>query len=241
MDYPQEQIKPYGEDGSKTEQVAEMFDHIAPTYDRLNHMLSFDIDKLWRRKAIRKLRSLHPERILDVATGTGDFAIQTYKHIHPTELVAIDISEGMLQQARVKANGLDINFHQADCMALPFASDYFDVVTVAFGVRNFEHLDQGLCEMQRVLRNDGRLIVLELSEPTSFPLKQLYHWYSKDILPNIGRFVSHDKEAYKYLPQSIKAFPEAMQMRRILQDDGFRKVNIHRLTGGICTLYEAMK
>lgn len=241
MEYPQEQIKPYGSNGSKTEQVAEMFDNIAPAYDRLNHLLSFDIDKLWRRKAIQKLRHLHPERILDVATGTGDFAIQTYKHIHPTEMVAIDISEGMLQQARAKAEGLGISFRRADCMELPFADGCFDVVTVAFGVRNFEHLDQGLCEMQRVLRKDGRLLVLELSEPTTFPLKQLYQWYSKAILPNIGRFVSHDKEAYKYLPRSIKAFPKAVQVRRILLDDGFSKVNIHRLTGGICTLYEAVK
>ena len=142
MEYPQEQIKPYGSNGSKTEQVAEMFDNIAPAYDRLNHLLSFDIDKLWRRKAIQKLRHLHPERILDVATGTGDFAIQTYKHIHPTEMVAIDISEGMLQQARAKAEGLGISFRRADCMELPFADGCFDVVTVAFGVRNFEHLDQ---------------------------------------------------------------------------------------------------
>ena len=126
-------------------------------------------------------------------------------------------------------------------MELPFADGCFDVVTVAFGVRNFEHLDQGLCEMQRVLRKDGRLLVLELSEPTTFPLKQLYQWYSKAILPNIGRIVSHDKEAYKYLPRSIKAFPKAVQVRRILLDDGFSKVNIHRLTGGICTLYEAVK
>ncbi len=241
MDYPQEQIKPYGEVGSKTEQVEKMFNHIAPAYDKLNHLLSFDIDKLWRRRAIRKLSCLHPERILDVATGTGDFAIHTYEQVRPTEMVAVDISEGMLRQARTKAEGLDISFRQADCMALPFADNHFDVVTVAFGVRNFEHLDRGLCEMQRVLRTDGRLIVLELSEPTSFPMRQLYQLYSKVVLPNVGRFVSHDKAAYKYLPQSIKAFPRAVQMRQILLHDGFRKVNVHCLTGGVCTLYEAVK
>lgn len=245
MDYPQEHVKPYGQEGRKAEQVERMFDHIAPAYDRLNHLMSLGIDRRWRRRAINTLRQRQPQEILDVATGTGDFALQAYQTLRPRRLVGIDLSEGMMQVARHKTRqaGLDecICFCREDCEALSFADASFDAVTVAFGVRNFEHLDKGLAEMCRVLRPNGRLVILELSVPNRFPMKQLYWLYSRLIIPLMGRSISHDNNAYSYLPASIRAFPQGEVMKDIIGRAGFSKVCFCRLTFGVCTLYEATK
>lgn len=245
MKYPQENIKPYNEEESKAAQVEKMFDNIAPAYDKLNHALSWNIDKSWRRKAINLLKPFQPQRVMDVATGTGDFAIQAYHILHPQELIGTDISEGMMNigRAKVKQAGLDkhISFAKEDCTSLSFPDHRFDAITVAFGIRNFEHLDQGLQEMYRVLVPGGHLVILELSEPEGFPMKQLYAIYSKVVIPTIGKFLSKDRSAYTYLPQSIKAFPQGEVMQNIIRKAGFSQVSFKRLTLGVCTLYFATK
>ena len=245
MDYPQEHIKPYGNDGKKSEQVEEMFDNIAPAYDKLNHTLSMGIDRSWRRKAIKYLRPFRPRRIMDVATGTGDFAILACRELQPDSLIGTDISEGMMNVGRekVKAAGLEsrISFAKEDCTALTFPDKRFDAITVAFGVRNFEDLDKGLREIHRVLDDNGKLVILELSEPDWFPMKQLYAIYSKVVIPTLGKLLSKDQSAYTYLPQSIKAFPQGEIMTDIIRKAGFSQVNFKRLTLGICTLYLATK
>ncbi|EJW97709.1 ubiquinone/menaquinone biosynthesis methyltransferase UbiE [gut metagenome] len=245
MNYPQEEIKPYNAEEKKSVQVEKMFDNIAPSYDRLNHALSWNIDKRWRRKAINWLKPFRPQRLMDVATGTGDFAIQAYRVLQPQELIGTDISEGMMNVGRekVKAAGLEgrISFAKEDCTALSFPDQRFDAITVAFGVRNFEDLDQGLREMHRVLDDHGHLVILELSEPEWFPMKQLYALYSKVVIPTLGKLLSKDRSAYTYLPQSIKAFPQGEVMTQILRKAGFREVRFERLTLGICTLYLATK
>lgn len=244
MDYPQEHIKPYGKEGRKSEQVERMFDSIAPAYDRLNHTLSLGIDRLWRRRALLWLRPFRPQRMMDVATGTGDFAILACRLLQPGSLVGTDISEGMMDVARakVKQAGLEdrVSFRHEDCEALSFPDGTFDAVTVAFGIRNFEHLDQGLREMCRVVRPGGHLVILELSTPERFPMKQLYRLYSR-FIPPIGRLVSHDNSAYTYLPASIRAFPQGEVMQEAIRRAGFGKVAFRRLTFGICTLYMATK
>lgn len=245
MNYPQEEIKPYNTEEKKAVQVEQMFDNIAPAYDRLNHALSWNIDKRWRRKAIHWLKPFQPQRLMDVATGTGDFALQAYRILQPKELIGTDISEGMMNVGRekVKAAGLEgrIVFAKEDCTALSFPDQRFDAITVAFGVRNFEDLDQGLREMYRVLDDHGHLVILELSEPEWFPMKQFYALYSKVVIPTLGKLLSKDRSAYTYLPQSIKAFPQGEVMTQILRKAGFREVRFERLTLGICTLYLATK
>lgn len=245
MDYPQERIKPYGEEGEKSQQIEQMFDHIAPAYDRLNHTLSLGIDRLWRRKAISRLKPFHPNQILDVATGTGDFAILAYKKLRPEMLIGTDISEGMMNVGRYKVEkeGLSghIRFAWEDATSLSFADNSFDAVTVAFGIRNFQEMDKGLKEMCRVLRTNGHLVILEFSTPRSFPMKQLYSIYSKVVIPLLGKAISKDKSAYTYLPESIKAFPQGEMMKSILQQAGFSHVQYQELTFGICTLYTATK
>ena len=244
MDYPQEKVKPYGQEGKKVEQVERMFDHIAPAYDRLNHLMSLGIDRSWRRTALKWLRPHRPQQMMDVATGTGDFALLACRMLRPQSLVGTDISEGMMQVARRKAReaGLDerISFRREDCEALTFADASFDAVTVAFGIRNFEHLDRGLREMCRVLRPGGHLVILELSTPDRFPMKQLYRIYSR-LIPLMGRLVSHDRSAYTYLPQSIRAFPQGEVMSESIRRAGFSDVRFRRLTFGACTLYMATK
>ncbi|MBO7554177.1 MAG: bifunctional demethylmenaquinone methyltransferase/2-methoxy-6-polyprenyl-1,4-benzoquinol methylase UbiE [Bacteroidaceae bacterium] len=243
--YDQELIKPYDQDRHKSEQVEEMFDHIAHSYDQLNLTLSIGIDRLWRRKAIKKLQAYHPKHILDVATGTGDFAILASRLIKPQEIIGIDISEGMMAVGRekVKLAGLDavIRFKREDCTALSFEADSFDAITVAFGVRNFDGLDKGLEEMHRVMKQGGQLVILELSSPTRFPMKQLYRFYSKTAMPLIGKLISKDDSAYTYLPQSIEACPQGEQMAEIINRAGFNEVEYEPLTFGICTLYTATK
>ena len=245
MNYPQENIKPYNENEKKSVQVERMFDNIAPAYDQLNHTLSWGIDKSWRKKAINWLKPFQPQRMMDVATGTGDFAIQACRVLNPKELIGTDISEGMMNVGRqkVKDAGLEgrISFAKEDCTALTFPDNRFDAITVAFGVRNFEDLDKGLREMHRVLDTNGKLVILELSEPDWFPMKQLYALYSKVVIPTLGKLLSKDRSAYTYLPQSIKAFPQGEVMKEIILKAGFSEANFKRLTLGICTLYTATK
>ena len=243
--YPQESIKPYNEDEKKSVQVERMFDNIAPAYDQLNHTLSWGIDTSWRKRAINWLKPFQPQRMMDVATGTGDFAIQACRVLNPKELIGTDISEGMMNVGRqkVKDAGLEgrISFAKEDCTDLTFPDKRFDAITVAFGVRNFEDLDKGLREMHRVLDDNGKLVILELSEPDWFPMKQLYALYSKVVIPTLGKLLSKDRSAYTYLPQSIKAFPQGEVMREIILKAGFSEANFKRLTLGICTLYTATK
>ena len=243
--YPQESIKPYNEDEKKSVQVERMFDNIAPAYDQLNHTLSWGIDKSWRKRAINWLKPFQPQRMMDVATGTGDFAIQACRVLNPKELIGTDISEGMMNVGRqkVKDAGLEgrISFAKEDCTDLTFPDKRFDAITVAFGVRNFEDLDKGLREMHRVLDDNGKLVILELSEPDWFPMKQLYALYSKVVIPTLGKLLSKDRSAYTYLPQSIKAFPQGEVMKEIILKAGFSEASFKRLTLGICTLYTATK
>ena len=243
--YPQESIKPYNEDEKKSIQVERMFDNIAPAYDQLNHTLSWGIDKSWRKRAINWLKPFQPQRMMDVATGTGDFAIQACRVLNPKELIGTDISEGMMNVGRQKVKDAvlegRISFAKEDCTALTFPDNRFDAITVAFGVRNFEDLDKGLREMHRVLDTNGKLVILELSEPDWFPMKQLYALYSKVVIPTLGKLLSKDRSAYTYLPQSIKAFPQGEVMKEIILKAGFSEANFKRLTLGICTLYTATK
>ena len=242
--YGQEVIKPYGE-GEKAKQVEEMFDNIAPSYDKLNHRLSWNIDKGWRRKAIRQLAPFKPQTLLDIATGTGDFAILAAEMLHPQKLVGADISEGMMEIGRkkVREKGLQdiISFAKEDCLHLSYQDETFDAITAAFGIRNFADLDSGLREMQRVLRKGGHLSIVELTSPVSFPMKQLFHVYSHTVLPVYGRLISKDTSAYSYLTKTIEAFPQGEQMVEILHKAGFSEASFKRLTFGICTMYFARK
>ena len=244
MSYGQEVTKPYGE-GEKAKQVEEMFDNIAPSYDKLNHRLSWNIDKGWRRKAIRQLAPFKPQTLLDIATGTGDFAILAAEMLHPQKLVGADISEGMMEIGRkkVREKGLQdiISFDKEDCLHLSYQDETFDAVTAAFGIRNFADLDSGLREMQRVLRKGGHLSIVELTSPVSFPMKQLFHVYSHTVLPVYGRLISKDTSAYSYLTKTIEAFPQGEQMVEILHKAGFSEASFKRLTFGICTMYFARK
>ena len=243
--YKQEQINPYHAGGDKSEQVEQMFDRIAPSYDTLNHRLSWNIDKRWRRKAISKLIPYHPQRMLDIATGTGDFAILSAKMLKPKKLLAVDISEGMMQigQEKVEKSGLRdvISFQREDCLSLSFIDDSFDAITAAFGIRNFKKLDKGLSEMARVLKKGGHLCIVELTRPVSFPMKQLFWVYSHTLLPFYGYVVSKDKSAYSYLTATIEAFPQGDQMIDILHHAGFSQAVFKRYTFGICTMYFATK
>lgn len=245
MNYPQENIKPYGNESKKVEQVEHMFDNIAHAYDRLNHTLSLGIDRSWRRKAINWLKPFAPKRIMDVATGTGDFAILACRKLQPDTLIATDISEGMMNVGRekVKKEGLSdkISFAREDSSAFTFDDESFDAITVAFGIRNFENLDQCLKEMRRVLKTGGHLVILELTTPDRFPMKQLFSIYAKVVIPVIGKLLSKDNSAYTYLPQTIKAFPQGEVMKGVIARAGFNEVNFKRLTFGICTLYTATK
>ena len=239
-----EQVKPYGE-GAKTEQVRQMFDSIAPAYDFMNRAMTMGIDIWWRKLAVKRLKRLHPTRLLDVATGTGDFAIQLHRSLQPQHITGIDLSQGMLDEAmrKVKEKGLekDISFEQGDCMALPMQDEAFDAVTVAFGVRNFEHLLQGYREMARVLKPGGMLCVLELSTPTNPIIRWFYDLYTLHIIPAIGTIKSGDKSAYRYLPQSIAAVPQGDDMLQLMREAGLRDATFKRLTLGVCTIYTAFK
>jgi demethylmenaquinone methyltransferase / 2-methoxy-6-polyprenyl-1,4-benzoquinol methylase len=238
-------VVPYKEDSAgKKQQVARMFDSISGNYDFLNHFLSLGIDIRWRKKAIKLLSESNPKLILDVATGTGDFAVETLK-LNPDQVIGVDISEGMLEVGRkkMKERGYDhkIDLRPGDSENLPFEGNKFDAVIVAFGVRNFENLEKGLTEMQRVLKPGGRIVVLEFSKPRSFPFKQIYNFYFKFILPKIGRLISRDSAAYTYLPESVQAFPDGDEFINILKRIGFNKTSCQPLTFGISSLYIGTK
>lgn len=239
-------IKPYYQEGqSKATEVEQMFNAIAPKYDLLNHLLSMNIDKGWRKKAISSLKDLSPlSHILDVATGTGDLAIMAHKMLG-VPVTGTDLTEGMIEIGRQKVakEGYQdkIELAKADSEALPFADNQFDAVTVAFGVRNYAHLDKGLSEMARVIRHGGRMVILEFSKPRHFPMKQLYMFYFRHILPVIGRCVSKDRRAYDYLPESVLAFPDGTDFEEHLITAGVVPVKRISLTFGIATIYIAEK
>lgn len=243
--YAQERIKPYEGNAHKREQVEQLFDNIAPTYDALNHTLSFGFDRAWRRKAIRALTTFSPTSVLDVATGTGDFALAIARKLKLRQVMAVDISEGMMRVGQEKATreGLHdvVRFQKEDCSHLSFSDNSFDAVTVTFGVRNFEDLDACLREMHRVLRKGGHLVLLELSYPHNRLWRALFSIYSKVVMPIVGRLISGDDSAYTYLPETMAAFPQGEVMRNILLKNGFTQASFRRLTMGICTLYIAEK
>ena len=245
MVYRQERIKPYDENEGKGKQVEQMFDNIAHTYDKLNHRLSWNIDKYWRKKALGKLSEFGPQTILDIATGTGDFAILEAQMLKPSRVIGADISEGMMAVGRKKAEAMHldntISFSKEDCLNLSFPDCSFDAVTAAFGIRNFADLDKGLREMNRVLKPGGHLCIIELTSPVHFPMKQLFKIYSHTVLPIYGRIISGDNAAYSYLTATIEAFPQGEQMTGILKKAGFDKAGFKRMTLGICTMYFATK
>ena len=238
-------VKPYTTDGSKKTQVGNMFDNIAPYYDFLNRFLSLGIDTIWRKKAIQQIRQDKPQVILDIATGTADVAIEMAKSLDAEKITGLDLSNEMLEIGRkkVKKRNLQtvIELIQGDSENLPFEDNTFDAITVAFGVRNFENLEAGLSEMQRVLKPDGKLVVLEFSRPTLFPFKQLFNLYFKYILPQIGRLTSKDPKAYKYLYESVQAFPDGDNFLKILEKTGFNSNQCIPLTLGICSIYTGQK
>jgi demethylmenaquinone methyltransferase/2-methoxy-6-polyprenyl-1,4-benzoquinol methylase len=238
-------VLPYKEEQTgKKEQVARMFDNISHRYDFLNHLLSMGIDKGWRKKAIKLLVPLKPKVLLDVATGTGDFAIQALT-LQPDQVVGIDISEGMLAVGRKKLVDRKltekVTLKYGDSENIPFEENKFDAVTVAFGVRNFENLEKGLSEIWRVIKPGGMIVVLEFSRPRTFPFRQVYSFYFKFILPKIGRFISSDKAAYTYLPASVEAFPDGQDFLHRLEKVGFKNTKCRTLTFGISSIYSGSK
>ena len=238
-------VVPYKEEkGSKKEQVARMFDNISGKYDFLNHFLSLGIDRVWRKKAISYLKEKKPSNILDVATGTGDFAIECLR-LNPEKITGIDISSGMLRvgKEKIRKRSLEekIELFQGDSENIPFENNTFDAVTVAYGVRNFENLEKGLAEIYRVLKPNGRLVVLEFSKPSKFPFKQLYHFYFNTILPKIGNSISRDSSAYTYLPESVRTFPDGSAFLDILRSTGYKDVLWESLTFGISSVYLGTK
>jgi demethylmenaquinone methyltransferase/2-methoxy-6-polyprenyl-1,4-benzoquinol methylase len=237
-------VVPYKESLSKKDQVAKMFNNISHRYDFLNQLLSLGIDKMWRKRAIGVLKPLKPKTLLDVATGTGEFALEAMK-LKPDKIVGIDIAEAMLEIGRKKVSAKNaaatIELILGDSENIPFAQNKFDAVTVAFGVRNFENLKRGLSEILRVLKPGGMVVILEFSKPSSFPFKQIYHFYFTFILPRIGSLISHDKSAYTYLPKSVEAFPDGEDFLRILHDVGFKNTQCSSLTFGISSIYIGTK
>ena len=239
-----DKITPYNSTDDKKDQVAEMFDNIAPKYDFLNHLLSMGIDITWRKKAIKIIGKKNPKAILDVATGTGDFAIEA-KSLNPDRIVGLDISGEMLNVGRVKIEkkGLSslIEMVQADSEAMPFADNTFDAITVGFGVRNFAHLEVGLGEMLRVLKPGGQVAIIEISQPEKFPIKQVYNIYFKHVLPTVGKLVSKDARAYTYLPESVTHFAQGQEFADILTKVGYKNATSTPLTFGTASLYVASK
>ena len=237
-------VKPYNTDKSKKEEVAQMFNNISARYDFLNHFLSLGIDHIWRRKAVNKLREIQPKRILDLATGTGDFAIALLK-LNPSQIIGMDISSGMLDvgKNKMKAKHVShiIDMQLGDSENMPFEDGYFDAITVGFGVRNYEHLEKGLSEMLRVTRSGGKIVILEFSKPKRFPIKQAFGFYSRFIIPFFGKRISKDEKAYAYLPESVAAFPEGKAFTDILSKLGYKHVDSTLVSGGIATIYTGIK
>ena len=228
----------------KSEKVASMFDSIASHYDLLNRVLSFGIDKRWRKKVINQLVDIHPKQLLDIATGTGDLALEAVR-LNPRKIVGLDISEGMLAIGRqkIKQKHLDtlISLEKGDSTNIPFSDNSFDAVTVAFGVRNFDDLEKGLREMLRVTKPGGKVVILEFSMPEKFPIKQLYSFYSRKIMPVIGQLLSRQRAAYEYLPDSVRQFPHGKAFIKIMYDCGYEDTNVTSLTFGIASIYSGIK
>lgn len=237
------EVTPYQrKNQGKKEQVEEMFDAIAPSYDRLNRILSLRIDKQWRKNVIRLLKKQQPQSILDIATGTGDLAIAMSK-LKVNKLVGLDLSDQMLKIAKEKANKqqLSIQFIKGDSENLPLAEESFDAITCAFGVRNFGNLRAGLQEMHRVLAKNGQLYILEFSKPKNKIIQKLYYFYFFNVLPFVGKIISGDERAYTYLPESVKEFPSGIEFANELKQSGFKTVLCKPQTFGICTIYQAKK
>lgn len=240
------QITPYkSANSSKKEQVADMFNNISGTYDFLNHFLSVGIDIIWRKKAISKLKTISPQKMLDIATGTGDFAIQSIKTLRPAQIIGVDISSGMLEVAKKKILDQELqecfSVELGDSENLKFDDNTFDAITVAFGVRNFQNLSAGLSEMYRVLKPGGVLVVLEFSKPRVFPVKQLYNFYFRNLLPFFGRIFSKDVRAYTYLNESVEAFPDGENFISFMDRAKFKNTSLQSLTFGISSIYTGEK
>lgn len=240
-----EYVFPYNNKVKKATQIRQMFDSIAKKYDLLNHTLSLGLDRMWRKKGICFLKQFSPSSILDLATGTGDLAISMCKQLKPEIIIGADISEGMMSVGRKKAadEGLSgrIRFEYQDALSMTYADNSFDVVTAAFGVRNYENIEQGLKEMHRVLKPRGVFMILELTTPGWFPMKQLYRLYSCAVIPAVGKLVSREGSAYDYLPASVKAMPQGEEMRNILAKAGFNSVRVTAMALGICSMYTGIK
>jgi demethylmenaquinone methyltransferase/2-methoxy-6-polyprenyl-1,4-benzoquinol methylase len=239
------EVKPYSADGSKKEQIAEMFNNVAHRYDFLNRALSLGIDVWWRKKALLSMKDLKPKNVLDVATGTADVAIMCNKLLGPDKIVGVDISAGMLEQGDIKIANLGlqnkITLQLSDGELLPFPDNSFDAVTIAYGIRNFENVEKGLAEMHRVLKPNGEIMVLEFSKPTIFPFKQLFNFYFKNILPIVGRLTSKDPKAYTYLFESVQTFPDGQNFVNLLVKSGFKNSKCIPLTLGISSIYKGAK
>jgi demethylmenaquinone methyltransferase/2-methoxy-6-polyprenyl-1,4-benzoquinol methylase len=240
-----EKINPYkGKSNAKTEQVAEMFDNISSKYDFLNHFFSLGIDKVWRRKVRNIVKNIPHNSILDVATGTGDLAVALSK-LKDAQIIGVDISNKMLEVGKVKVKKKNlsdrIELKYGDSLNLPFDNEKFDVVTVAFGVRNFENIGKGLGEISRVLNRNGQIIVLEFSNPSKFPVKQLFNFYSRRLMPFIGKLVSKDSRAYSYLPESVQAFPTEDKFAKIIEENGFTNATYKNVSFGIAAIHVATK
>jgi len=245
MSYKVEKVNPYNDNQSKNEQVIEMFNTIAPMYDKLNGALSLGIDDYWRSDALKELRKYKPVHMLDIATGTGDFAILAQQILQPQTITAVDISEGMMKVGRKKVatKRLEdiIMFEHQDCAEMTFADNSFDAATVSFGVRNFEDIDRSFQEVLRVLKPGGVFLFIELTTPDKRPMKELYGIYTRHVMPFLSRLFDTEQRAYKYLPESIAAFPQGREMMLILKKNGFRNIRLRRYTLGITTLYIAEK
>jgi len=240
-----QEVTPYNDVDSKREQVESMFDNIAPYYDLLNRVLSLGIDKRWRTKAISRLKDLESPKILDVATGTCDVALEMAKKLNKPNIIGLDISANMLEvgQKKIDKAGFSdiISLTQGESENLPFEDNTFDGITVAFGVRNFANLKQGLSEINRVLKPNGQLVVLEFSKPTMFPFKQGFNFYFKNILPRIGKLTSKDPKAYQYLYESVQAFPDGDNFIEVLNTLNYKNSTCTALTVGICSIYHSRK
>ena len=239
-------MKPYNQEQTKKEQVEEMFDNIAPTYDRLNHIMSLNIDRIWRRRVMRIIRRAKPQRIMDVATGTGDLAIAMARKVNEAHILGVDLSEEMLSEARKKIKRLElekrISLEKGDAENLTMvASESVDAATVAFGVRNFENIERGLSEIHRTLRPGGKLVVLEFSMPKNRLVRWVYRQYAHRLLPRIGGMISKDKQAYTYLPDSVEEFPAPERFAEILKGVGFKSVKLSSQSFGIAYIYDATK
>jgi len=240
-----QEVTPYSGTATKKEQVASMFNNISGTYDFLNHFLSLGIDIIWRKKAIKELKAQQPRIILDVATGTGDFAFESIKILGPDKIIGVDISAGMLEVAKRKIKernlGHVFSVQLGDSEGLHFEDNTFDAITVAFGVRNYENLEKGLSDMLRVLKPGGKIVILEFSKPRVFPVKQVYHFYFKYATPFFGKLFSKDNRAYTYLNESVVAFPDGKAFTSLMDKVGYQNTKHRSLTFGISAIYTGVK